>query len=122
MIQSRLHDLIALADEPSSSRRRELLRGVTDLFFAGENHNDVEMGLFDDVMGQLAGEMEEAVKIELAERLGATATPPPSLTRSLASDSIAVARPILQGAPQLSEADLLHVARTQGQDHLRAIS
>jgi uncharacterized protein (DUF2336 family) len=122
LIQSRLHDLIALADEPSSSRRRELLRGVTDLFFAADGHGDVEMGLFDDVMGQLAGEMEEAVRIELAERLGATATPPPTLTRTLASDSIAIARPILEGAPQLSEADLLHVARTQGQDHLRAIS
>jgi uncharacterized protein (DUF2336 family) len=122
LIQSRLHDLIALADEPSSSRRRELLRGVTDLFFTAEGHGDVEMGLFDDVMGQLAGEMEEAVRIELAERLGQTAAPPPSLTRALASDSIAIARPILQGAPQLSEADLLHVARTQGQDHLRAIS
>ena len=122
MIQSRLHDLIALADEPSSSRRRELLRGVTDLFFTADGHGDVEMGLFDDVMGQLAGEMEEAVRIELAERLGTSATPPPSLTRALASDSIAIARPILQGAPQLSEADLLHVARTQSQDHLRAIS
>ena len=122
MIQSRLHDLIALADEPSSSRRRELLRGVTDLFFTADGHGDVEMGLFDDVLGQLAGEMEEAVRIELAERLGTSATPPPTLTRALASDSIAVARPILQGAPQLSEADLLHVARTQGQDHLRAIS
>ena len=122
MIQSRLHDLIALADEPSSSRRRELLRGVTDLFFAADGHGDVEMGLFDDVMGQLAGEMEEAVRIELAERLGTTSTPPPTLTRTLASDNIAIARPILEGAPQLSEADLLHVARTQGQDHLRAIS
>jgi uncharacterized protein (DUF2336 family) len=122
LIQSRLHDLIALADEPSSSRRRELLRGVTDLFFAADGHGEVEMGLFDDVMGQLAGEMEEAVKIELAERLGHAANAPPTLTRALATDSIAVARPILQGAPQLSEEDLLHVARTQGQDHLRAIS
>ena len=29
----KLHDLIALAEEPSSERRRELMRGVTDLFF-----------------------------------------------------------------------------------------
>lgn len=122
MIQSRLHDLIALADEPSSARRRELLRGVTDLFFAAEAHGDVEIGLFDDVMGQLAGEMEEAVKIELAERLGHATNAPPALSRALANESIAIARPILQGAPQLSEEDLLHVARTQGQDHLRAIS
>jgi uncharacterized protein (DUF2336 family) len=58
--------------------RRELLRGVTDLFFTAENHGDVEMGLFDDVMGQLAGDMEEAVRIELAERLGQAAAPPPA--------------------------------------------
>ncbi|HQR91564.1 MAG TPA: hypothetical protein PLH31_20280, partial [Caulobacter sp.] len=58
-MQSKLHDLIALADEPSSTKRRELLRGVTDLFFTGDNHDPVQMGLFDDVMSQLASEMEE---------------------------------------------------------------
>ncbi|PXA85128.1 hypothetical protein DMC18_23225 [Caulobacter sp. D5] len=122
MLQSRLHDLIALADEPSSARRRDLLRGVTDLFFTADDHGAVEMGLFDQVMGQLAGEMEEAVRVELAERLGQSASPPPALTRNLISDSIAVASPILSGAATLSDADLLHVAQTQGQEHLRAIS
>lgn len=122
MQSSRLHDLIALANEPSSAKRRELLRGVTDMFFAGESHNNVEMGLFDDVMSQLAGEMEEAVKVELAQRLGETPAPPRGLSRALASDSIAVAAPILRNSIALTDEDLLHVARTQGQDHLRAIS
>jgi uncharacterized protein (DUF2336 family) len=122
MTRSRLHDLIALANEPSSARRRELLRGVTDLFFEDDRHGEVETQLFDDVMGQLAGDMEEAVKVELAQRLGQAANAPRGISRTLALDSIAVAQPILQGAPQLSEADLLLVARTQGQDHLRAIS
>lgn len=122
MIQSKLHDLIALADEPSSAKRRELLRGVTDLFFTGETHGQVEMGLFDDVMSQLAGDMEEAVKVELAQRLSQAPIPPRGLSRALAQDSIAIARPLLQGSAGLSEDDLLHVARTQGQDHLRAIS
>jgi len=121
-MKSRLHDLIALADEPSSEKRRELLRGVTDLFFTGDAHNQVEMGLFDDVMSQLAGEMEEAVKVELAQRMSQAATPPRGLSRVLAVESIAVARPILERSSALSEDDLLHVARTQGQDHLRAIS
>ncbi|MDB5455477.1 MAG: hypothetical protein JWP92_1062, partial [Caulobacter sp.] len=121
-MSSRLHDLIALAAEPSSARRRELLRGVTDLFFSGDDHGEVEMRLFDDVLSQLAGDMEEAVKIELARRLGQAVAPPPRLIRALAGDAIAVARPILQGAASLSDADLLHVAHTQGQDHLRAIS
>jgi uncharacterized protein (DUF2336 family) len=120
--QSRLHDLIALASEPSSAKRRELLRGVTDLFFQGEGHNGVEMALFDDVMSQLAGDMEEAVKAELAQRLGEAPAPPRGLSRALASDSIIVAEPILRGSRALTDEDLLHLARTQGQDHLRAIS
>lgn len=121
-MQSRLHDLIALADEPSSAKRRELLRGVTDMFFTGESHDQVQMGLFDDVLSQLAGEMEEAVKVELAERMSHAAAPPRGLTRALALDNIAVAQPILQGSSTLSEEDLLEVARTRSQDHLRAIS
>ncbi|WP_425998281.1 DUF2336 domain-containing protein [Caulobacter sp. DWR1-3-2b1] len=120
-MQSKLHDLIALADEPSSSKRRELLRGVTDMFFTGDNHDPVEMGLFDDIMGQLAGEMEEAVKVELAERMSQAPTAPRGLSRSLALDSITIAQPILRGS-SLSDEDLLEVARTRGQDHLRAIS
>lgn len=122
MQSSRLHDLIALANEPSSVKRRELLRGVTDMFFEGDGHNAVEMTLFDDVMSQLAGEMEEAVKVELAERLGEAPAPPRGLSRTLASDAIAVAAPILRNSSALTDEDLLHVARTQGQDHLRAIS
>ena len=35
-MRSKLHDLIEMAHEPSSERRRELLRGVTDLFFSAE--------------------------------------------------------------------------------------
>lgn len=122
MKQSKLLDLIALADEPSSVKRRELLRGVTDLFFTGDSHDPVQMGLFDDVMSQLAGDMEEAVRIELAQRLSQAPAAPQGLSRRLAMDSIAVAQPILKGSSSLSEDDLLEVARTRGQDHLRAIS
>jgi uncharacterized protein (DUF2336 family) len=121
-MQSRLNDLIALANEPSSAKRRELLRGVTDMLFAADGANGVEMALFDQVLGQLAGEMEEAVQIELAERLGEAPTAPRGVTRTLASGSIAVAEPILRGSTALTDEDLVHVARTKGQDHLRAIS
>ncbi len=121
-MQSRLNDLIALANEPSSAKRRELLRGVTDMLFAADGANGVEMALFDQVLGQLAGEMEEAVQIELAERLGEAPTAPRGVTRTLASGSIAVAEPILRSSTALTDEDLVHVARTKGQDHLRAIS
>ena len=123
MTQSKLLDLIELAKEPSSERRRELLRQVTDMFFvATDPHQPGEMALFDDVMTQLSSEMEEAVRAELSGRMADAARPPMGLLRNLASDSFAVAAPVLTRSTALSEADLLHVARTRDQDHLRAIS
>jgi uncharacterized protein (DUF2336 family) len=123
MMQSKLVDLVHLAKEPSSARRRELLRQVTDLFFAGaEGHPPGEMALFDDVMTQLSAEMEEAVRAELAGRVADAAAPPRRLLRTLAADSFAIAEPVLTRSPALTEDDLLSVARTRGQDHLRAIS
>jgi uncharacterized protein (DUF2336 family) len=123
MERSKLHDLIELAQEPSSERRRELLRSVTDLFFThDEGPSGVELQLYDEVMSQLAGEMEEEVRVELAERMAEAAAAPQGLLRDLARDpSIEVAKPVLTSSP-LTEDDLLIVARTRGQDHLRAIS
>lgn len=124
MARSKLHDLIEMAKEPSSERRRELLRGVTDLFFSSDDmRGGEEMELFDDVLSQLAGEMEEAVRGELAQRMSSAASPPRGLLRDLARDvSIDVARPVLENSRALTDDDLLSVARTRGQDHLRAIS
>jgi uncharacterized protein (DUF2336 family) len=123
MSTSKLQDLIALAHEPSSERRRELLRQVTDLFFTvPEPQQRPEMPLFDSVMGQLAGEMEEAVRAELADRLADAPSPPPRLLRRLAADTAEVASPVLTRSPALTTEDLLHVTRTGDQNHLRAIS
>lgn len=121
---SKLQDLIELAKEPSSEKRRELLREVTDIFFARpDQQSGPELALFDDVLSQLAGEMEAAVRAELAERLAPVAAPPKRLLRKLASDeSIDVARPVLEGSGALSDDDLILVAKRRGQAHLKAIS
>jgi uncharacterized protein (DUF2336 family) len=120
---SKLHDLIALAKEPSSDKRRELLREVTDLFFVNPDHAGGELALFDDVLSQLAGEMEAAVRAELAHRMAPAAEPPARLVRRLAADeAIEVARPILEGSRALSDEDLMQVAKSHGQEHLQAIS
>jgi uncharacterized protein (DUF2336 family) len=123
-MSSKLHDLIDLAKEPSSERRRELLREVTNLFFSGEGaQSPAELGLFDDVMTQLAADMEEEVRAELAVKMADAEAPPRRLILGLASDDAsAVAEPVLMRSTALSEDDLLNVARTHGQDHLRAIS
>ncbi|HEX3918211.1 MAG TPA: DUF2336 domain-containing protein [Caulobacteraceae bacterium] len=120
---SKLQDLIDLAKEPSSAKRRELLREVTDLFFVNPDHRPGEMALFDEVLSQLAGEMEVAVRAELAGRIADAEPGPSKLLRGLAADAaIEVARPVLEGSASLSEEDLMAVAKRHGQDHLKAIS
>jgi uncharacterized protein (DUF2336 family) len=121
---SKLDELIALAREPSSERRRELLREVTDLFFSTSGpHGPQEMSLFDGVLSTLSAEMEEHVRAELSERIAEAEVAPAELVRGLAQDpSVAVAGPVLAGSTSLTEDDLLEVARTRGQAHLRLIS
>ncbi|HZZ37385.1 MAG TPA: DUF2336 domain-containing protein [Caulobacteraceae bacterium] len=120
---SKLRDLIDLAREPSSERRRELLREVTDLFLVDpEQHHEAELGLFDDVLSHLAGEMEAAVRAELAERMAQAAKAPRRLIRKLAGDTIVVATPVLMSSSALSESDLVELAQSHGQEHLKVIS
>jgi len=121
-MQSKLHDLIEMAKEPSSARRRELLRGVTDLFFTSESVAPTEMGLFDEVLSRLALDMETAVRTELAERMADALEAPKGLIRTLAQDDIAVAGPVLERSRALSVQDQLDLARSRGQEHLRALS
>lgn len=120
---SKLADLIALAQEPSSAKRRELLREVTDLFFIGaDGHSPGELQAFDGVMGVLAAEMEQEIRAELAGRLADAPNPPQRLVRTLAADDVGVSGPILARSKALGEDDLLTIAKVRGQAHLRAIS
>ncbi len=121
---SKLYDLIELAKEPSSERRRDLLRGISDLFLAQspDRLDPNQMELFDDVMGRITSEMEEVVRAELSQKLAPSPVAPPRLLRNLASDTLAVAGPVLRESTALSEADLVALAETADQDRLRAIS
>jgi uncharacterized protein (DUF2336 family) len=123
MTASTLVSLIELAKEPSSEKRRQLLREVTSIFMAHpEDVNDAEMALYDEVMSQLSDDMETMVRAEIANTLSDAKSAPLGLLRRLASDEIEVAEPILTRSKALSESDLMHVVQTKGQDHLRAVS
>ena len=120
---SSLIDLIELAQEPSSAKRRELLRQVTGIFMTSpEEISGPEMELYDSVMSQLAADMETVVRAEISTTISQTRNAPLGLLRRLAADDIAVAEPILTRSTALSETDLMHIVSTQGQDHLRAVS
>jgi uncharacterized protein (DUF2336 family) len=120
--QNNLARLIDLANESSSKSRRDLLRGITDVFFIEPARTDDEREAYDAVFCALSSEMEEAVRVDLSQRFADNPTAPHRLVKNLAMDAAAVARPVLERSTVLSDEDLLDVVRTGGQEHLRAVS
>ena len=74
---SRLPELIAMAEEGSSEKRRALLRELTDRFFGAATRSAAEDTLYGSVLSSLAADMETAVRAELSVRF---ATAPNALT------------------------------------------
>jgi len=116
-----LDELIASKDIRS---RAEALRRVTDLFVSGAaKFSEDQTALFDEVMGQLAREIDVSARAAFGSRLASLPEAPPQILRELAlDDEITVAEPILRGAARLDGATLIESAMTKSQEHLLAIS
>lgn len=121
--QSCLLDIEALSGETSSDKRRDILRRVTDLFFlTTEQQTPGDIATFGNVMERIAYELEVEARSELSERISEIDKAPRHLVCRLATDDIAVARPVLENSRVLTDNDLIQIARTRGQTHLHAIS
>lgn len=120
---SRLKQLIAVAKEGSSEKRRDLLREITDVFMTTpDRFTSSEMQHFDVIMSRVTEQVETALRRELAEKLADTPNAPLGLLRQLARDEISVAEPVLKRSEALTEDDLLGIIKQRGQDHMRAIT
>ncbi len=119
---SRLPELIAMAEEGSSEKRRALLRELTEHFFGASTRTATEDALYGSVLASLADEMESAVRAELSARFANAPNAPHALIRRLANDDAAVAEAVLTTSPVLTDEDLLGVVRKHGQEHMRAVS
>jgi len=119
----KLERLVELAGEPSSERRRELLRDIADVFLEDpDTYSSTELQYFGDIMGKVAYDLERQVREELAEKLADQEAAPPELIKRLASDEIAVAQPVIAQSPVLQQADLIEIAETRGQEHMFAMT
>ncbi len=121
-VASRLPDLILLAQEQSSEKRRALLRELTEHFFGTAQRTAAEDALYDSVLTDLTAEMETAVRAELSARFALSPDAPRGLIRRLANDEVAVAEAVLRASTVLTDEDLLGVVRSKGQAHLKAVS
>ncbi len=119
-----IDELIGAVAAGDVKQRLRVLQRVTDLFLAGSRgFSGEQIGLFDDVLQQLAADIEVKARARLSSRLAGVERAPPQLVRALAfDDEIEVAGPVLTHAPQLSDADLAENARGKSQRHLYAIA
>ncbi len=121
---SLIPELEEVVQRGSREKRVETLQRITALFLDGAgSYNDEHIGLFDDVFGLLIEEIESKARAELSNYLAPVSNAPVKVLRRLANDDdIAVAGPVLKLAPRLPEDDLIGVACTKSQAHLKAIS
>jgi uncharacterized protein (DUF2336 family) len=116
-----LNDAVATGGD---KERQRILERVAELFATGaRGYASDQIALFDDVLQELAADIELKARAGLARRLAHIERAPPKLIRSLAfDDEIAVAEPVLLHSQQLSDADLVENATTKSQQHLLAIA
>lgn len=122
--ESLIGNLETAINAGSPERRVEILRRVTDLFLgSADQFNHEQIGLFGDVLTHLTKQVASNVLAELGTKLAPVDNAPRAIIRNLAHHSeIAVAGPVLTRSTQLSDSDLIEIARTKGQGHLGAIS
>jgi hypothetical protein len=118
-----MNDLEESIVAASPERRETTLWGVTDLFLLDADLlTDEQIDIFDSVIARLAAEIEARARAELARRLAPVAKAPPGIVRSLAYDTIEVARPILVHSPRLDDETLVGIVSTTGQEHRQAVA
>jgi uncharacterized protein (DUF2336 family) len=110
--------ILDLARDSSSQGRGALLNAITDLYEKTEySQSDAERELMVDILGQLVGDIETAVRRDLAERLSANDHAPRELIVMLANDAIEVAKPILLQSAVLEDPDLVEIVRQRTAEH-----
>lgn len=115
--------LFELARDRSRSGRHLLADSITDIYFSREQPlSDREREIVDDILVQLVRDAETEVRRKLADRLSHEPSAPPHLILMLAEDRIEVAEPVLTHSRQLTDAQLIDLARRHGIGHRRAIA
>jgi len=121
---SLLGELEAAIHNGSREKRADMLRRIADLFVdTAPRMTEEQTGVFDDVFEHLIEEIESKAMLELSDRMASIENAPERLIRRLANDdSIEISGPVLERSDRLDQGELLSIARTKSQAHLKAIA
>jgi len=115
--------LLTLARDRSAEGRAALLGKITDLFSGTTDYlSESERTLMDEVLQRLIGDVEQTVKMELAERLATLPDAPRGLILALANDEFLVAHPILMKSKLLRDPELIEIIHHRTLQHMLSIS
>src|SRR5437763_4483641 len=111
------------AEEDGPEHDARIFGEVTDLFLSNVDRlGDSQIAAVDGVLAHLVERVEAATVIQLSEALSTINRAPRQTIRKLAfHEQPQVAAPVLKSSNCLSEADLLEIVKSRGQQHLLAI-
>jgi uncharacterized protein (DUF2336 family) len=117
-------ELEAAIKDSSPEKVAEWLQGIAALLFRGvERFTEEQIDLLDEVLCRLAARVVSEARTKLSLQLAPFSSAPGRVILQLARDhEISVAEPVLSAPTKLSAGDLIEIAQTRSQDHLRAIS
>lgn len=118
-----LNRIAELARDRSSTQRARLAVTLNDTLGAqAAAGTDRERCLFNAILEQLLGSIEQDVRVRLAEELAARSDVPRPLVALLANQEIEIARPLLLSSPVLCDEDLIEIIRHRTLEHQLAIA
>jgi uncharacterized protein (DUF2336 family) len=111
------------AEEDGPEHDARIFGEVTDLFLSNVGRlGDSQIAAVDGVLAHLVERVEAATVIQLSEALSTIDRAPRQTIRKLAfHEQPQVAAPVLRHSSCLSDADLLEIVKSRGQQHLLAI-
>ena len=111
------------AEEDGPEHDARIFGEVTDLFLSNVGRlGDSQIAAVDGVLAHLIERVEATTVIQLSEALSTIDRAPGQTIRKLAfHEQPQVAAPVLKSSNCLSEADLLEIVKSRGQQHLLAI-
>jgi uncharacterized protein (DUF2336 family) len=119
----RLYDsqkMIDLAQDHNPTARNELTEIITSLLEIDLSVKESE--LVADVLISLMRQIENDLRIAIAERLSVMESVPLRLALHLANDEIHTAEPILKKSKVFSDLDLIYIIKSKTADYWRAIA
>jgi uncharacterized protein (DUF2336 family) len=111
------------AEEDGPEHDARIFGEVTDLFLSNVGRlGDSQIAAVDGVLAHLVGRVEAETVIQLSEALSTIDRAPVQTVRKLAfHEQPQVAAPMLRSSSCLSDADLIEIVKSRGQQHLLAI-